>query len=84
MSATTESIEANAPLAVVYNQWTRFEEFPRFMQGIEEVRREGDKRLFSRANVGGKIKEWQAEITRQVPDDRVADLNVCSFYVTRC
>jgi uncharacterized protein (TIGR02271 family) len=72
MGATTHSIEVNAPLRAVYNQWTQFEEFPRFMEGVEEVRQEGDKRLFWRANIGGKVKEWEAEITNQVPDQRIA------------
>jgi uncharacterized protein (TIGR02271 family) len=72
MGATTQSIEVNAPLRAVYNQWTQFEEFPRFMEGVEEVRQQGDKHLFWRAKVGGKVKEWQAEITNQVPDERIA------------
>ncbi|HEX6564903.1 MAG TPA: DUF2382 domain-containing protein [Chthoniobacterales bacterium] len=72
MAATTHSIEVNAPLRAVYNQWTQFEEFPRFMEGIEEVRQDDDKRLFWRASVGGKLKEWEAEITNQVPDERIA------------
>src|SRR6201987_3247282 len=72
MGSITHSIVVNAPLRAVYNQWTQFEEFPLFMQGVEEVRREGDKGLFWRANVGGKIKEWQAAINRQVADERNA------------
>jgi uncharacterized protein (TIGR02271 family) len=72
MSATTHSIEVDAPLRAVYNQWTQFEEFPRFMDGIEQVRQEGEKRLFWRARIGGNIKEWEAEITNQIPDERVA------------
>jgi len=72
MAATTHSIEVNAPLRAVYNQWTQFEEFPLFMEGVAEVRQEGEKRLFWRANIGGKVKEWEAEITNQVPDERVA------------
>ena len=72
MAATTHSIEVNAPLRAVYNQWTQFEEFPLFMEGVAEVRQEGKKRLFWRANIGGKVKEWEAEITNQVPDERVA------------
>jgi uncharacterized protein (TIGR02271 family) len=71
MEATTHSIEVIAPLRMVYNQWTQFEEFPHFMEGIEEVRQEGDKRLFWKAKVGGKVKEWEAEIIEQVPDQRV-------------
>jgi uncharacterized protein (TIGR02271 family) len=72
MGSTTHSIEVNAPVRAVYNQWTQFEEFPRFMEGVEEVRQEGEKRLFWRAKIGGKVKEWEAEITEQVPDERIA------------
>jgi Polyketide cyclase / dehydrase and lipid transport/Domain of unknown function (DUF2382) len=72
MAATTHSIEVNAPLRAVYNQWTQFEEFPLFMEGVEQVLQEGEKRLFWRAKIGGKVKEWEAEITNQVPDERVA------------
>lgn len=72
MGATTHSIEVNAPLRVVYNQWTQFEEFPCFMEGVEEVRQESDKRLLWKANIGGKAKQWEAEITEQIPDQRIA------------
>jgi uncharacterized protein (TIGR02271 family) len=72
MGTTTHSIEVNAPLSAVYNQWTQFAEFPRFMEGVEEVRQEGEKRLFWRAKIGGKVKEWEAEITNQIPDERIA------------
>jgi uncharacterized protein (TIGR02271 family) len=71
MAATTHSIEVNAPLHAVYNQWTQFEEFPRFMEGVEQVRQEGEKRLFWKAKIGGKVKEWEAEIVDQVPDERI-------------
>ncbi|MBV8585671.1 MAG: SRPBCC family protein, partial [Verrucomicrobia bacterium] len=60
------------PLRVVYNQWTQYEQFPEFMEGVEEVRQEGDKRLFWRARIGGKEKCWEAEIVKQVPDERIA------------
>jgi uncharacterized protein (TIGR02271 family) len=72
MGATTHLIEVNAPLRAVYNQWTQFKEFPCFMEGVEEVRQEGEKRLFWRATIGGKTKEWEAEITEQIPDERIA------------
>ncbi|HEV8471453.1 MAG TPA: SRPBCC family protein [Methylomirabilota bacterium] len=72
MATIEKSIEVNAPLRVVYNQWTQFEEFPRFMEGVEEVRQLDDKRLHWRAKVGGKTKEWDAEITEQRPDERIA------------
>jgi hypothetical protein len=72
MGSTTHSIEINAPLRVVYNQWTQFEEFPAFMEGVEEVRQEDERRLFWRAKIGGKVKEWKSEITSQVPDEKIA------------
>jgi uncharacterized membrane protein len=67
-----KSIVVEAPLREVYNQWTQFEEFPRFMEGVIEVRQLDDKRLHWRARVGGVEKEWHAEIVDQVPDRRVA------------
>jgi uncharacterized membrane protein len=76
MGSTTHSIVVNAPLRVVYNQWTQFEEFPLFMEGVEEVRQEGDKRLLWKAKIAGKDKQWEAEITEQVPDKRIAWVSV--------
>jgi uncharacterized membrane protein len=67
-----ESIEVEVPLSTAYNQWTQFEEFPRFMEGVESVRQLDDSRLYWRADVGGKTVEWQAKITEQIPDMRVA------------
>ncbi|MBV8377702.1 MAG: DUF2934 domain-containing protein [Verrucomicrobia bacterium] len=72
MGSTTHSIEVNAPIRAVYNQWTQFEDFPRFMDGVEEVRQERPNRLFWRATIGGKDKQWEAEIVEQVPDQRIA------------
>jgi uncharacterized membrane protein len=72
MGNISKSIEVNAPLQTVYNQWTQFEEFPRFMEGVEEVRQITDKKLFWRAKIGGKVKEWQADIVSQEPDRRIA------------
>jgi uncharacterized membrane protein len=66
------SIEVDCPVRTVYNQWTQFEAFPRFMEGVEQVRQLDDTRLYWRATVGGKTKEWNAEITEQVPDQRIA------------
>ena len=57
MSTIEQSIDVNVPVHTVYNQWTQFEEFPRFMEGVEEVRQEGDKRLFWKAKIAGKVKE---------------------------
>ncbi len=72
MENITKSIDVKVPVRTAYNQWTQFEEFPRFMEGVEEVRQLDDKRLHWVANVGGKREEWQAEITEQIPDKRIA------------
>jgi uncharacterized protein YndB with AHSA1/START domain len=71
MGSTTHSIDVTAPLKAVYNQWTQFEDFPRFMEGVVEIRQQGPRTLFWRANVGGKDKQWEAEILEQVPDTRI-------------
>ena len=57
---------------VLQGKWTQFEEFPRFMEGVREVRQLDDKRLAWCAEVGGKEKRWEAEITEQIPDARIA------------
>jgi uncharacterized membrane protein len=72
MAIIERSVDVEAPVRVVYNQWTQFEEFPRFMDGVREVRQLDDRRLHWRAVVGGQEKIWDAEITEQIPDERVA------------
>jgi uncharacterized membrane protein len=72
MSNVEQSIEVNVPVRTAYNQWTQFEEFPRFMEGVEKVIQQDDKRLHWVAEVAGKNREWDAEITEQIPDERVA------------
>jgi uncharacterized membrane protein len=72
MSTIEKSIDVHVPVRTAYNQWTQFEEFPRFMEGVQEIRQLDDKRLHWRANVGGKQKEWDAVITEQLPDQRIA------------
>lgn len=71
-SQIRESIDVEVPLSTAYNQWTQFEEFPRFMEGVEYVRQLDASRLLWKAEIGGKTVEWQAKITEQVPDMRVA------------
>jgi uncharacterized membrane protein len=66
------SIEVGVPVTVAYNQWTQFEEFPRFMQGVEEVRQLGDTRLHWVASVGGRRAEWDAKILEQHPDRQIS------------
>ena len=72
MSSIEESVEVAAPVRAVYDQWTQFEEFPRFMEGVEEIRQVDDTHLHWVANIGGARREWDAEITEQRPDERVA------------
>ncbi|MBW3641337.1 MAG: SRPBCC family protein [Actinobacteria bacterium] len=72
MSTVQESIEVNVPVRAAYDQWTQFEEFPRFMEGVEEVRQVTDTRTHWVTEVGGTKREFDAEITEQVPDKRIA------------
>ncbi|MBW3609689.1 MAG: SRPBCC family protein [Actinobacteria bacterium] len=72
MSTIEQSIDVNAPINTVYNQWTQFEEFPRFMDGVDEVRQLDDTHLHWVASFGGSRHEWDAEITEQLPDERIA------------
>lgn len=67
-----ESIELDVPVSTAYNQWTQFEEFPKFMASVQAVDQIDDTHLRWRAVVGGKLKEWEAEITEQIPDKRIA------------
>lgn len=65
-------IEVDVPVRTAYNQWTQFEEFPRFMEGVKSVRQVDDTLIRWVADVGGRIKEWDAQITEQLPDERIA------------
>jgi hypothetical protein len=67
MARIEKQIEVNVPVKVAYNQWTQFEDFPKFMEGVEEVRQIDDTHLHWRVKVGGKAKEFDAEINEQVP-----------------
>jgi len=71
MERIEKIIEVERPIRTVYNQWTQFEEFPRFMDGVKEVKQLDDTHVHWRASVGGKDKEWDAEITEQVPDQKI-------------
>ena len=72
MSVIEKSIEIEVPVRTAYNQWTQFEEFPKFMEGVKQVNQIDDRHLHWKAEIGGKEKEWDAEITEQIPDERVA------------
>lgn len=72
LSSVTESIDVDVPVSTAYNQWTQFEDFPRFMSGVQEVRQIDDTHLHWRAQIAGKEEQWDAEITQQVPDRLIA------------
>jgi uncharacterized membrane protein len=76
MASIEKSIEVRVPVHTAYNQWTQFQEFPRFMEGVREVRQIDDTHLHWRAEIGGKEEEWDAVITEQIPDERIAWKNV--------
>jgi uncharacterized membrane protein len=67
-----ESIEVKVPIRMAYNQWTQFEQFPSFMEGVKQVQQLDDRHLFWRAEVMNKPVSWTAEITHQIPDERIA------------
>jgi Polyketide cyclase / dehydrase and lipid transport len=67
-----KSVEVNVPVSTAYNQWTQFEEFPRFMGGVEQVRQISDRMLHWVAEIAGVKREWDAAILEQVPDQKVA------------
>jgi uncharacterized membrane protein len=72
MASSTQSIDVNVPIRTAYNQWTQFEEFPQFMEGVKKVTQKDDTHLHWVAEIAGDEKEWEAEITEQHPDERVA------------
>src|SRR5262249_48161671 len=67
-----QSIDVNVPVSTAYNQWTQFEEFPHFMEGVREVRQLDDRHLVWRAEIAGKEKAGGAGSTEQIPDARGA------------
>ena len=72
MKTIRESIEVEVPVQTAYNQWTQFEEFPQFMDGVESVKQLDDTKLHWVAEVGGKKREWDAEVVDQLPDEKIA------------
>jgi uncharacterized membrane protein len=71
MARVEESIDVNAPLTTAYNQWTQFEEFPKFMDGVKSVTQIDDTHLRWVAEIGGTEEQWEAEITEQQPDRKI-------------
>jgi uncharacterized membrane protein len=88
MSKIEKSIDVHVPVRTAYDQWTQFEEFPHFMEGVESVEQIDDRRLHWRAEILGKVVEWDAVIAEQLPDTRIAwrstngapNAGVVSFY----
>ena len=72
MEKVERSIEVDVPVRTAYNQWTQFEEFPRFMEGVERVEQLDDRTLHWVAKVASVHKEWDAKIVRQEPDREIA------------
>ena len=72
METVKESIDVNVPVKTAYNQWTQFEEFPKFMEGVQSVEQIDDTHLRWVAEVGGERREWQAEIVEQKADEKIA------------
>ncbi|GAA2319515.1 SRPBCC family protein [Glycomyces scopariae] len=72
MSTITESVDVGVPVSTAYNQWTQFETFPQFMEGVDEIQQIGETLTHWRTSIGGISREFDAAITEQHPDERVA------------
>ncbi|MDQ4054014.1 MAG: SRPBCC family protein [Actinomycetota bacterium] len=71
MSTIEKSIHVEVPVQQAYNQWTQFETFPQFMEGVESVTQVDDRHLHWKAEIAGVSREWDAEIVDQTPDERI-------------
>ncbi|WP_395292364.1 SRPBCC family protein [Kitasatospora hibisci] len=72
MSTVEESIDVEVPVRVVYDQWATFEDFPQFMEGVEEVRQLDERHAHWRTKIAGLAREFDTEIVERVPEERVA------------
>ncbi|MFF9578998.1 SRPBCC family protein [Streptomyces rubiginosohelvolus] len=72
MSQVEESIEVAVPVSAAYNQWTQFESFPQFMEGVERIEQRTQTLTHWKTKIAGVEREFDAEITEQIPDERVA------------
>jgi hypothetical protein len=72
MPKIEDSIEVQVPIEQAYNQWTQFEEFPKFMEGIQSVQQLDDTHVQWVAEIRGESRQWTSEITEQQPDERIA------------
>ena len=71
MSTVREAVDVDVPVRTAYNQWTQFEEFPNFMEGVEEVRQLDARHNHWTTKIGGVRREFDTEIVDQFPDDRI-------------
>jgi uncharacterized membrane protein len=72
MSLVEKSITVHVPVTTTYNQWTQFEEFPKFMEGVVSVMPVDDKHMRWHTNISGKDQQFDTEITEQIRDARIA------------
>ncbi|MBT2365903.1 SRPBCC family protein [Streptomyces sp. ISL-10] len=72
MSKVEQSIEVDVPVSTAYNQWTQFETFPQFMEGVERIEQRTDTLTHWVTEIAGVKREFDARITEQIPDERVA------------
>ena len=72
MSKVKESVEVEVPVHTAYNQWTQFEEFPNFMEGVERITQIDDRHNHWSTKIGGVRREFDTEIVDQLPDERIA------------
>lgn len=72
MASITKSIDVGVPVRTAYDQWTQFESFPQFMDGVDEIQQLDPTHLHWKVTANGKTNEWDAEVTEQIPDERVA------------
>ncbi|MFC9879393.1 MULTISPECIES: SRPBCC family protein [Streptomyces] len=72
MSTVKETVDVEVPVHTAYNQWTQFEEFPKFMEGVEKITQLDDRHNRWTTKIGGVRREFDTEIIDQLPDDRIA------------
>jgi uncharacterized membrane protein len=72
MPKVQDSIEVQVPVQQAYNQWTQFEEFPKFMDGIQSVLQLDETHVQWVAEIGGETRQWTTEVTEQKPDEKIA------------
>lgn len=72
MEAVEETVDVDVPVSTAYNQWTQFESFPQFLSGVDSVTQIDDTHLHWKVSIAGVRREFEAEITEQIPDERIA------------